>query len=357
MNARTTTLLTVLALTLAACVAPMPAPPVKAPTVPEIEQPVLIPSTQTEQRQNLPAVQDSWAYPDYVQEMWEEHQQKVEDVEAARLLAAHKALTDKLMIGLPIQIRDDIAIYAAIKVAEMETAPSAAPASTSYPDILRGVLEGGMTTTPYFLPEQMTTNPKQPAVQELDDMLKPVTLPEDLTAAKIAMLEHSAIGAPPEIQAAIANYIEDLKLPASTMPARDQWYLEEQNYVLPEQMTTNPKQPAVQELDDMLKPVPVPATTPAMEPYWENFFNQMENAESLPASTMPVRDQWYLEDQTPTSLMERYQREKVAYALLKDLMTSTQTPGLATKEQTANALLRDLLADQPQQLVYETLFR
>jgi hypothetical protein len=81
-----------------------------------------------------------------------------------------------------------------------------------------------MTTTPYMLPEQMTTNPKQPAVQELDDMLKPA--PQDLTAAKIAMLEHTAIGAPPEVQQAIANYIEDLKLPASTMPVRDQWYLE-----------------------------------------------------------------------------------------------------------------------------------
>ncbi len=97
------------------------------------------------------------------------------------------------------------------------------------------------------------------------------------------------------------RFIEEMNAPASTMPVRDQWYLEEQttsmpakepygensfdkwyleemSYVLPvqrnvlaEQKTTNPKQPDVQAMDDMLKP------------------------ETLPASTMPVRDQWYLE--------------------------------------------------------------
>jgi hypothetical protein len=307
MNARTTTLLTVLALALAACVAPMPAPPVKAPTVPEMEQPVLIPSTQTEQRQTLPAVTDPQAYPDYVPDIWKQDQQKVKDEAAARLLVAQKALTDKLMTGLPMQIREYVEVYAAIKVAEMETAPSAATSSTAYPDILQGVLEGRMTTTPYVLPELTATNPKQPAMQELDDMLKPVPMPvpENLTAAKIAMLEHGAIGVPTQVQQAIANYIEDLKLPASTLPVRDQWYLEQPTYVLPELMATNPKQPAVQELDNMLKPMPEDLTAakiamlehsaigapPEIQLAIANYIEDLK----LPASTMPVRDQWYLE--------------------------------------------------------------
>jgi hypothetical protein len=174
-----------------------------------------------------------------------------------------------------------------------------------------------------MLPEQMTTNPKQPAVQELDDMLKPA--PQDLTAAKITMLEHTAIGAPPEVQQAIANYIEDLKLPASTLPVRDQWYLEQQNYVLPEQMTTNPKQPAVQELDDMLKPVQVPedltaakvamldhAAMGAPAEVQQAVANYIEDLK-LPASTMPVRDQWYLEQQnTPVTRPDEALAAKVA---------------------------------------------
>jgi hypothetical protein len=197
MNARTTSLLTVLALALAACVAPMPAPPIKAPQ-PKTEQ-VLIPQIESA-KNKLPVTQPSMNAFD----LFEQSQQQKK--------------------ANPI---------------------------TGYPDILKGVLEGSMTTTPYMLPEQMATNPKQPAVQELDNMLKPETLP------------------------------------ASTMPVRDQWYLEEMGYVqtmppyiIAEQKATNPKQPDVQAMDDLLKP------------------------ETLPASTMPVRDQWYLDEQTTTAIME-----------------------------------------------------
>ncbi len=79
MNARTTTLLTVLALALAACVAPIQAPPIKAPQ-PQTEQALPI---QREPAQNkLPVTQpslDPWAYPDYAMnafELFEQHQQQ-----------------------------------------------------------------------------------------------------------------------------------------------------------------------------------------------------------------------------------------------------------------------------------------
>jgi hypothetical protein len=226
------------------------------------------------------------------------------------LLVAQKTLTDKLMTGLPMQIREYVEVYAAIKVAEMETAPSAATSSTAYPDILQGVLEGRMTTTPYALPEQTATNPKQPAVQELDDMLKPVPMPENLTAAKIAMLEHGAIGVPTQVQQAIANYIEDLKLPASTLPVRDQWYLEEQTpAVTPAKDFTWENSFDKWFLEEMgyVQTVPMPENLTAAKiamlehgaigvptQVQQAIANYIEDLK-LPASTLPVRDQWYLE--------------------------------------------------------------
>ena len=175
MNARTTTLLTVLALALAACVAPIQAPPIKAPQ-PQTEQALPF---QSEPAQNkLPVTQpslDPWAYPGYVDKAFQEHQQKIQDVEAARLLAAQQALTNKLMVGLPEEVRPFIENYAAIQVAKAPE-ETALPAMT-YPDILKGVLEGTMSTVPYMLPEQKATNPKQPAMPQRVTSCVPMRMP------------------------------------------------------------------------------------------------------------------------------------------------------------------------------------
>jgi hypothetical protein len=209
MNARTTTLLIVLALALAACVAPMPAPPprVQLPSAPE----QTLPMQPAPAQNTLPAAQIT----------------QPDDAQAATLLVAQKQLVSELMVGVPPQARPYIETYAAIEVVRQQTPATIPDTATTYPDIVRGVLEGSMSTMPYMLPEQKATNPKQPDVQAMDDLLKPEAVLEDLTAAKIATIEHWAVGAPPEVQQAIANYIDDLKLPASTMPVRDQWYLDE----------------------------------------------------------------------------------------------------------------------------------
>jgi hypothetical protein len=268
MNARTIKGLIVLTLTLAACVAPMPAPPVKAPTAPEMEQPVLIPSTQTEQRQNLPAVTDPWAYPDYVNDVWATHQEKVKDAEAAQLLAVQQQLVSRLMVGVPAQARPYLETFAAIKVAEVAIATDS---MTTDPDIVRGVLDGSMTTTPYVLPEQKATHPKQPDVQAMDDMLKPESS-KAMLAARIAMIEHWAAGTPPEVQQAVASYIDDLKPPAMSAPADTPYW--QQPWNMPPAMSAPADTPYWQQPWNM-----PPAAMPAKAPYRQNVF-----------------DQWYLEE-------------------------------------------------------------
>lgn len=85
MNARTTSLLIVLALALVACVAPVQAPQIKAPQT-QTEQALPI---QSEPAQNkLPAAQstlDPWAYPDYAMnafDLYEQHQQQKASIPA-----------------------------------------------------------------------------------------------------------------------------------------------------------------------------------------------------------------------------------------------------------------------------------
>ena len=252
MNARTTTLLIVLALTLAACVAPMPAPPVKMPAQPKTEQALPL---QSEPAQNkLPAT----------------NMTQPADEQAAALLAVQQQLVSQLMVGVPLQARDYIEAYAAIEVARQQKPATKPDAVTTYPDIVRGALEGSVTTMPYALPEQKATVPKSREVQELDDMLKPATMPEDMLAAKIAVIRHWAVGTPPEVQPAIERYIEELTLPASTIPVRDQWYLETQDETA--------RETVLQSYEDTLSPEAIMGST------------------NLPASQMLVRDQWYLEE-------------------------------------------------------------
>lgn len=111
MNARTTTLLIVLALALAACVAPMPAPPVKMPAQPKTEQALPI---QSEPAQNkLPVTNTTLPT----------------DAQAAALLAAQQQLVSQLMVGVPPQARPYIDTYAAIEVVRQQT-PAVLPAES-----------------------------------------------------------------------------------------------------------------------------------------------------------------------------------------------------------------------------------
>ncbi len=226
MNARTTTLLIVLALALAACVAPMPAPPprVQPPSAPE----QTLPMQQTPAQNKLPATQVT----------------QPDDAQAAALLAAQQQLVSELMIGVPPQARPYIETYAAIEVVRQQTAtmpdaltsaqkqliselmigvpPQARPYIEAYAVVEVARQQKGMA-----LPELTATNPKSREVQAMDDLLKPEVLPAESMATKIALLEHAAQTVPPQVREAIYDTIETLELPASQMPVRDQWYLDQ----------------------------------------------------------------------------------------------------------------------------------
>jgi hypothetical protein len=171
MNARTTTWVIVLALVLAACVAPMPAPPPRV-QLPKVEQTLPI--------QNVPAANHSPAVQVSVPT----------DKLAKTMLEAQQQLVDKLMVGLPPQARPYVETYAAIKVVETARMLTT-PTQTNYLEMKRAAL--GM-------PIEART-----AVERYLNIIS--------TADKIALIEHDAVGTPQEVHSAIRQYIQTLQMP------------------------------------------------------------------------------------------------------------------------------------------------
>lgn len=210
MNARTQSLAAILALTLTACVATIPAPPPRVqPALPEQTLPLQPAPAQSV----LPATQMT----------------QPTDVQAAALLEAQKQLISQLMVGVPPQVRSYIETYAAIEVVRQQT-PATLPAEMTpaqkqlVSQLMVGVPE---EVQPYIetyaavevvrqqkamvLPELIATNPKSREVQAMDDLLKPEVLPAESTAAKIALLEQAAQTVPPQVREAIYDYIDTLQ--------------------------------------------------------------------------------------------------------------------------------------------------
>lgn len=173
MNARTTTLMIVLALVLAACVAPMPAPPPRV-ELPKVEQTLPIQNVPAQNQNTSPVVQVSVPT----------------DKLAKTMLEARQQLVDKLMVGLPPQARPYVETYAAIKVVEVAKLVTT-PTQSNYLEMRRSVL--GMPAE------------TRAAVERYLNVIT--------NAEKINMIEHNAVGVPPEVQSAMQQYIETLETP------------------------------------------------------------------------------------------------------------------------------------------------
>jgi hypothetical protein len=179
MNARTTTWVIVLALVLAACVAPMPAPP------PRVQLPMV---EQTLPIQNVPAQNKS----SVVQVTMPT------DAQAKALLEARQVLLDKLMPGLPWQVRPYLETFAAIEVTRVNPVEKT-PALTTAQKI--ALIEHFAVGVPAEV---------RPAIERYIETLN---MPELTNAEKILQIEHNAVGVPPEVHSAIRQYIQTLHMP------------------------------------------------------------------------------------------------------------------------------------------------
>jgi hypothetical protein len=227
MNARTTTLWIVLALVLAACVAPMPAPPPKV-QLPKVEQ--TLPIQNAPAQNKLPVTQpslDPWAYPDDTMKsmaLYEQHQKEkaayalLRDLMTAQqapadvtkessayallrdLLADNQNLIYEKMSGLPIQVLPYIENYVAVEEARKSLPDNVLPALITS-DANRSSIDHSKVGVP---PEVRTA---------IEQYLESLNMPEMNNVEKIKAIEHYAVGTPSEVQSAIQQYIESLQTP------------------------------------------------------------------------------------------------------------------------------------------------
>jgi hypothetical protein len=248
MNARTTTLMIVLAIVMAGCMAPMPAPPPRV-QMPKVEQ--TLPIQNAPAQNKLPAVVQVNA---------------PTDAQAKALLEAQQLLTSRLMVGVPWQARPYIETYAAIHVAETTKLPATQPSLDpwAYPDYAMKAMaqyeRHQKEKAAYALLRDLTTAQQKPvnvtkesatyallrdlladnqdliyermsglpiqvlpyvenyaAVEAARKMLPENVLPAMADSnAHLSMIEHWAVGVPAEVRPAIERYIETLKTPEMT---------------------------------------------------------------------------------------------------------------------------------------------